>query len=199
MIDVAQITTLHRNLVQSWHAQEIFNPCRDLMYLVCEQHRFNFLLWHEEDVARSPDAGDSRIAAVKRAIDRLNQQRNDATERIDDHLKRAVEQRGVVIQPDARWNSETPGSVVDRLSILALRIYHMEEQTERLDAGPEHVERARHKLSILETQHADLSAALAELLDDIFAGRKRLKVYRQFKMYNDPALNPQLYAARKAG
>ena len=95
--------------------------------------------------------------------------------------------------------AETPGSVVDRLSILALRIYHMEEQTERLDAGADHVERTRHKLSILETQRTDLSAALADLLGDIFAGRKRLKVYRQFKMYNDPALNPQLYAARKAG
>jgi Protein of unknown function (DUF4254) len=199
MIDIAQITALHRNMVQMWHAQEAFNPCRDLLYLVCEQHKYNFLLWHEEDIARSPEAGDSRIAAVKRAIDRLNQQRNDATERIDDHLKRSVEERGVVIQGDARWNSETPGSAIDRLSILALRIYHMEEQAERQDAGGDHVERSRQKLSILHTQHEDLATALGELLTDIFAGRKRLKVYRQFKMYNDPALNPYLYATRKAG
>jgi hypothetical protein len=199
MIDVAQITALHRNMVEQWHAQEIFNPCRDLLYLVCEQHKFNYLLWHEEDIARSPDVGDSQIAAVKRAIDRFNQQRNDATERIDDHLRQEVQHSGVVIRHDARWNTETPGSAIDRLSILALRIYHMEEQVQRADAGVEHVERSRQKLSILTSQRDDLSAALAELLADIFAGRKRLKVYRQFKMYNDPALNPYLYAARKAG
>ena len=150
MIEVAQITALHRSMVQWWHTQDIFNPCSGLMYLVCEQHKFNFLLWHEEDAARSPDASDSRIAAVKRAIDRLNQQRNDAIERIDDHLKREVEQRGIVIQPAARWNSETPGSIVDRLSILALRIYHMEEQVERSDAGADHIDRAQQRLSILE-------------------------------------------------
>jgi Protein of unknown function (DUF4254) len=199
MIDVAQITALHRNMVELWHAQEIFNPCRDLLYLVCEQHKFNYLLWHEEDIARSPEVGDSRIAAVKRAIDRFNQQRNDATERIDDHLRQEVQHSGVVIRHDARWNTETPGSAIDRLSILALRIYHMEEQVQRADAGDEHVERSRQKLSILTSQRDDLSTALAELLADIFAGRKRLKVYRQFKMYNDPALNPYLYAARKAG
>jgi Protein of unknown function (DUF4254) len=199
MIDVAQITALHRQMVELWHAQEIFNPCRDLLYLVCEQHKFNYLLWHEEDIARSPEVGDIRIAAVKRAIDRFNQQRNDATERIDDHLKQEVQHSGVVIRHDARWNTETPGSAIDRLSILALRIYHMEEQVQRADAGVEHVDRSRHKLSILTSQRDDLSAALAELLADIFAGRKRLKVYRQFKMYNDPALNPYLYAARKAG
>ena len=199
MIDVAQITALHRNMVELWHAQEIFNPSRDLLYLVCEQHKFNYLLWHEEDIARSPEVGDSRIAAVKRAIDRFNQQRNDATERIDDHLRQEVQHSGVVIRHDARWNTETPGCAIDRLSILALRIYHMEEQVQRADAGVEHVERSRQKLSILTSQRDDLTTALAELLADIFAGRKRLKVYRQFKMYNDPALNPYLYAARKAG
>jgi Protein of unknown function (DUF4254) len=199
MIDVAQITALHRNMVELWHAQEIFNPCHDLLYLVCEQHKFNYLLWHEEDIARSPEVGDSRIAAVKQAIDRFNQQRNDATERIDDHLRQEVQHSGVVIRHDARWNTETPGSAIDRLSILALRIYHMDEQVQRADAGVEHVERSRQKLSILTSQRDDLSTALAELLADIFAGRKRLKVYRQFKMYNDPALNPYLYAARKAG
>jgi hypothetical protein len=186
-------------MVELWHSQPVFNPCRDLLYLVCEQHKFNFLLWHEEDIARSPHVGDSRIAAVKRAIDRFNQQRNDATERIDDFLKREIEDRTVIVTPEARWNSETPGSVIDRLSILALRIYHMQEQVNRPDAEADHVERSRQKLSVLELQHQDLSTALAELLADIFAGRKRLKVYRQYKMYNDPALNPYLYAPRKAG
>ncbi len=199
MIDVAQIAALHRSMVELWHSQPVFNPCRELQYLVCEQHKFNFQLWHEEDIARSPQVGDARIAAVKRAIDRFNQQRNDATERIDDYLKRETEDRKVIIAPDARWNSETPGSVIDRLSILALRIYHMQEQVERADADPDHVERSRQKLAVLEVQQQDLSMALSELLADIFAGRKRLKVYRQYKMYNDPALNPYLYAPRKAG
>ncbi len=193
MIEVAQITALHRNMVEMWHAQAVFNPYNDLTYLICEQHKYNFLLWHEEDIARSPNVGDYRIAAVKRAIDRFNQQRNDATERIDDFLKRTLAERNVVVQRDARWNTETPGSAIDRLSILALRIYHMQEQAERLDAGAEHVERSRQKLTVLHAQHDDLSAALGELLTDIFAGRKRLKVYRQFKMYNDPSLNPYLY------
>jgi hypothetical protein len=199
MIDVAQITALHRSMVELWHAQPVLNPSRDLLYLICEQHKFNFLLWHEEDIARSPNVGDARIAAVKRAIDRFNQQRNDATERIDDYLKREIEDRRVIVPPEARWNSETPGSVIDRLSILALRIFHMQEQAERADAEADHVERSRQKLTVLEVQQQDLSVALAELLADIFAGRKRLKVYRQFKMYNDPALNPYLYAPRMAG
>src|ERR1051325_3218314 len=127
MIDVAQITELHRTTVELWHSQAVSNKCSGFLELVCEQHKYNYLLWHEEDIARSPDVGDTRIAAVKRAIDRFNQQRNDATERIDDFLKRELHERQVVLQPDARWNTETPGSAIDRLSILALRIYHMEE------------------------------------------------------------------------
>src|ERR1700722_1902560 len=119
MIDVAQITALHRNMVELWHPQAIFNPFRDLLYLVCEQHKFNFLLWHEEDIARSPDVGDSRIAAVKRAIDGYNQQRNDAIERIDDFLIRTLADRGIAPSASARLNPETPGSTIDRLSILA--------------------------------------------------------------------------------
>jgi len=196
MFDVAQITTLQRTMVELWHSQEVFNPHRDFLYLVCEQHKFNFLLWHEEDIARSPDVGDAGIAAVKRAIDGYNQKRNDAIERIDDFLVRTLADRGIAPPPTARHNTETPGSAIDRLSILALRIYHMREQADRTDATPEHVARVLDKLAILSVQHEDLSAALGELLSDLAAGRKRLKIYRQFKMYNDPALNPYLYAAK---
>ncbi len=201
MIDVLQITALHRTTVERWHAQPVDNPYRDFLHVVCEQHKYNFLLWHEEDIARSPDVGDARIAAVKRSIDGYNQKRNDWIERIDDHLKREVFERGVIVSAGARQNTETPGSAIDRLSILALRIYHMEEQRERTDATAEHIARVREKLSILYTQHEDLSNALGELLADVFTGRKRLKVYRQLKMYNDPTLNPVLYqrGARKAG
>jgi Protein of unknown function (DUF4254) len=201
MIDVREISALHRDTTALWHRQEIDNAYADFLRLVCEQHRYNYLLWHEEDIARSPDVGDERIAAVKRAIDKYNQQRNDAIEQIDDYLKREREARGITALPGAKLNTETPGQAIDRLSILALRIYHMQEQLQRRDVDADHLLKVRGKLEILHTQHDDLSAALAELLADIFAGRKQLKLYRQFKMYNDPALNPYLYQSgmRKAG
>ena len=201
MIDVKQITALHQTTTKLWHRQEIENTHRDLLQVVCEQHKFNYLLWHEEDIARSPDVGDARIAAVKRAIDRYNQQRNDAIEKIDDYLKSQLDARGIRPADSAKLNSETPGQAIDRLSILALRIYHMQEQLERDDADKQHLASVQAKLEIIHTQHEDLSTALQELLTDIFAGRKRLKLYRQFKMYNDPTLNPYLYqsAMRKAG
>ncbi len=197
MIDVAQITRLHSETVERWHHHGIDNPYEGFLALVCRQHEQNYRLWHEEDIARSPDAADARIAQVKRNIDRLNQQRNDLIERLDDHLIGRLVATGIQPGPGARLNTETPGSVIDRLSILALRIYHMAEQAQRRDAGPEHVDKARRKLAVLGEQLGDLSTSLAELLDDIFAGRKRLKVYRQFKMYNDPTLNPCLYQARR--
>ncbi|MDZ4820866.1 MAG: DUF4254 domain-containing protein [Planctomycetota bacterium] len=196
MIEVLQITALHRTTVRLWHLQPVENTHRDLLQVICEQHKFNFLLWHEEDIARSPDASDAQIATVKRAIDGYNQRRNDWIERIDDNLKRMLDERGVVPAPTARWNSETPGSTIDRLSILALRIYHMEEQAERRDASAEHIAKTRSRLSVLYTQHDDLSTALSEHLADLAAGRKRLKLYRQMKMYNDPTLNPAIYNAQ---
>jgi hypothetical protein len=199
MIDIQQITALHRVTTALWHKQEVENTYRDLLYLVCEQHKYNFLLWHEEDIARSRDVGDARIAAVKRAIDGYNQKRNDAIEKIDDYLRRELDSLGIKPAAGARLNTETPGQAIDRLSILALRIYHMDEQLVREDVDAEHVERVRSKLEILHTQHEDLSASLAELVAEIFTGAKRLKLYRQFKMYNDPTLNPYLYQqARKA-
>jgi len=197
MIDVAEIVRLHRETVQRWHQRDIDNPYEGFLALVCRQHEQNYRLWHEEDIARSPDVPDSRIAQVKRNIDRLNQQRNDLIERLDDHLIGQLAAAGIRPSPQAPLNTETPGSVIDRLSILALRIYHMEEQAQRRDAGAEHVEKARRKLAILHEQLRDLSTSLRQLLEDIFAGRKRLKVYRQFKMYNDPTLNPYLYQSRR--
>src|SRR5262245_43874129 len=182
MIDAKQIIALHRNTTEAWHRHDINNPHRDLLYLVCEQHRYNFLLWHEEDVARSPDVGDARIAAVQRAIDGYNQKRNAAIEKNDDSLKRQLESRGIKALDDAPSNPETPGQAIDRLSILALRIYHMEEQLDRDDVDNDHMTRVQGKLEILRTQLEDLSASLGELWADIFAGRKRLKLYRQFKM-----------------
>jgi len=197
MIDVQAITELHRATVERWHRQEIDNPCEGFLQLVCQQHERNYRLWHEEDVARSPDAGDAQIAAVKRKIDSLNQQRNDLIEKLDDALIANLVAWSVKPRRGAKLNTETPGSAIDRLSILALRIYHMEEQAARQDVDEQHREKARTKLKVLCEQRRDLSKALGELWRDVFTGRKRMKVYRQFKMYNDPALNPHLYGKGK--
>jgi hypothetical protein len=197
MIDVREITDLHAHTVALWHTEAVSNPYAGFLQLVCQQHAFNYLLWHEEDVARSPDVGDARIAAVKRAIDGYNQKRNDGIEQLDAALLRLLAEQGVQPAVDARQNTETPGSAIDRLSILSLRRYHMQEQADRADAADEHRAKARQRLEVIGAQHADLSNSLAELLADIFAGRKRLKVYFQFKMYNDPAMNPYLYQQAK--
>jgi hypothetical protein len=193
---VSQITTLQRDSVCRWHAVELDNPYDGLLATVCRQHQFNYLLWHEEDIARSPDVGDRRIAEVKRAIDRFNQQRNDWIEKIDEELIRELAASSVLPRTDARINTETPGAAIDRLSIMALRIYHLEEQFAREDADPAHRQMVEERLSRCRIQLADLAYSLGELVEDLYAGRKQLKVYRQMKMYNDPTLNPYLYRPR---
>lgn len=197
MINVSAIIELHATTIQQWHQQQIDNPYEDFLAVVCRQHQQNFKLWHQEDIARSPDVSDSDMARVKRTIDKLNQQRNDLIEQLDDCLIQELNAVGVKPQKDARQNTETPGSAIDRLSILALRIYHMEEQAFRTDAAEEHIGKVKTRLEILYEQHRDLCHSLQDLLDDIFAGRKCMKVYRQFKMYNDPTMNPYLYNAAK--
>ena len=167
------------------------------MELACQQHRYNYELWHQEDQARSPDADDSTIAAVKRAIDRLNQQRNDAIEKLDDWLTEHLQATGIQPRVDASQNSETPGSIVDRLSILALRIYHLDEQLKRSDVDEAHRLKVSQRLAICRVQQEELARSLSQLLEAIVAGTKRHRTYRQFKMYNDPTLNPYLYNAGK--
>ena len=197
MIDVHAILDLQESAVAEWHEREVDNRYEDFLHVVCLQHQQNFRLWHQEDIARSPEVAEADIAAVKRAIDRLNQRRNDLIERLDDYVLVELSDAGVRPRADAPQNTETPGSVIDRLSILALRLYHMEEQACRADATDEHVVKAKARLEILHQQHRDLAISLGELLADLFAGRKRLKVYHQFKMYNDPTMNPYLYAAKR--
>jgi hypothetical protein len=194
---VKQVVKLHRETVASWHEAEPDNPYADFLGAVCQQHQYNYLLWHEEDIARSPDVTDARIAMVKRAIDGYNQQRNDWIERLDEALIDQLAETGVKPAADARLNTETPGSAIDRLSIMALRIYHFDEQLQRDDADPTHLDRVRARLDRCRLQHADLASSLTELLTDLAAGRKLLKVYRQMKMYNDPTLNPYLYRREK--
>jgi hypothetical protein len=196
-VDVRAIIKLHETTVAHWHAEEIDNLYDGFLHVVCLQHQQNFRLWHQEDIARSPDVSNAELATVKRAIDKLNQQRNDLIERLDDCLIDQLSAKGVVPWQGARLNTETPGSAIDRLSIIALRLYHMEEQVRRSDADAAHVAKARARLEILRQQHRDLSQSLHELLEDLYAGRKRLQIYRQFKMYNDPTMNPYLYGKKR--
>jgi hypothetical protein len=155
-------------------------------------HRYNCLLWREEDKARRVDVGAGDIAAGKRLIDQYNQQRNDAVEAIDEAILAAL--ADVAPAPDARLSSETAGAMIDRLSILSLKIHHMREQTQRLGAGAEHVDACDAKLQRLVQQRYDLASCFDQLLADARQRRAYFKVYRQFKMYNDPSLNPYLYA-----
>ena len=160
--------------------------------LVLGLHLVNFKLWHVEDRARRIDAGYQAVAECKREIDALNQSRNDLMEKVDACLVALISPH-IPLDAAERHNTETLGAVLDRLSILSLKMYHMEEQTRREEAGEEHVERCREKFDILAGQHQDLSGSLLELVDEYASGRKRPKVYYQFKMYNDPDLNPELY------
>ena len=197
-LQVTDLTQMQIDTVRRWHAEPIGHSLEGLLGLVCDQHAINFRLWHEEDKARSPTATDMEIAAVKRTIDGLNQQRHNQIEKVDDAISEAVAAAGIPVAADAPINTETPGSVIDRLSILSLRLFHYGEQCERSDTEPEHRAKVAQRLAVCETQLADLSLSLQQLLDDIFAGRKRHKTYRQMKMYNDASLNPAIYNAGKS-
>ena len=158
------------------------------LYLKCW---IDTVQWHYEDIIRDPQIDPIEALALKRRIDRSNQDRTDLVEEIDTYFRTLYSQ--VKPLPDARLNTESPAWAVDRLSILALKIYHMQEQVDRQDAEPEHIQKCQAKLGVLLEQQKDLSLAIDQLLDDIEAGRKYMKVYRQMKMYNDPETNPILY------
>lgn len=182
----------------------------ELRLWMSRNHFYNSKLWAEEDLARRTQVSDSEIAANKRAIDRYNQARNDATERVDELLllrlglvdaesARSDTPRSLA-PAGARLNSETAGTIADRLSILALKIHAMRQQTERQDVDEAHRASSRAKLAQLLAQRADLGGCLDALLADAAAGRAFFKVYRQFKMYNDARFNPALVAeAKRAG
>jgi hypothetical protein len=189
-----EITVLHdRILAQAdWSSRDVAVQGSDAWSHIERNHRCNCRLWSEEDQARRRDVGDSAIAANKRSIDAFNQQRNDAIEKIDETL--------LALLPAAeqgRLNSETAGAMVDRLSILSLKVFHMRLQTERRDADRAHLETSRARLARLSEQRSDLAGCFDALIADCLAGRARFKVYRQFKMYNDPAFNPYLYGAKR--
>lgn len=158
------------------------------LYLKCW---IDTVQWHFEDIIRDPEIEPVEALALKRRIDKSNQDRTDLVEQIDSYFRELYKE--VKVDADARINTESPAWAVDRLSILALKIYHMKEQAERTDATPEHVAKCKAKLSVLLEQQQDLSTAIDQLLEDIAAGRKYMKVYRQMKMYNDVDTNPVLY------
>jgi hypothetical protein len=147
--------------------------------------------WHYEDIIRDPDIDPVEALTLKRRIDKSNQDRTDLVEQIDSYFRQTYSE--VKPLPTARLNTESPAWAVDRLSILALKIYHMQEQVNRTDATADHLQRCQAKLDVLLEQQVDLSTAIDQLLEDIQAGRIYMKVYRQMKMYNDPSTNPILY------
>ena len=158
------------------------------LYLKCW---IDTVQWHYEDIIRDPRIDPIEALSLKRRIDRSNQDRTDLVEQIDSYFRHEYSQTNVL--PDATINTESPAWAIDRLSILALKIYHMREEAERTDASVEHKSTCASKLAVLLEQQADLTTAIDQLLDDIEVGRKYMKVYRQMKMYNDPSMNPILY------
>jgi hypothetical protein len=153
--------------------------------------------WHLEDIIRKPEINPAEGIAIKRRIDSSNQDRTDRVENIDDYF--LAQFKEVSPKPGARMNSETPAWLLDRMSILLLKIYHMKEQTERKDASGDHIAKCQAKLSVLMEQKNDMREAFDELMEDIQSGNRKFKVYRQMKMYNDASLNPMLYAQNKKG
>ena len=200
LYEVSELLEKQLKEVLQWHFKSPETDhleTSDFPSLVSRQHYVNFELWHQEDMARDPDAPDSKIAAVKRAIDVLNQRRNDMIEQIDQYLLDVLQNKKIKYTSETEMNSETPGSIIDRLSINALKIFHMEEETQRLGVTDEHQKKCSGKLSILQEQRNDLKKTLEKLLDDLSNGKKRLKIYQQMKMYNDENLNPVLYQKGK--
>lgn len=162
------------------------------LYLKCW---IDTVQWHLEDIIRDPQIDPAEALLIKRRIDHSNQDRTDLVEQIDSWLRDKY--KDVEVKSDARINTESPAWAIDRLSILALKIYHMKEQAERTDAADDHRAKCTAKLDVLLQQQVDLGTAIDQLLEDIEAGTKYMKVYRQMKMYNDPATNPVLYNAKK--
>lgn len=193
-----QCNKIFQRAIDDYHVQDdidtpINNPYDDgtienRLYLKCW---IDTVQWHFEDIIRDPHIDPIEALALKRRIDRSNQDRTDLVEQIDSYFRQKYSE--VKVLPDARINTESPAWAIDRLSILALKIYHMREQVERQDASKEHKDTCTAKLNVLLEQQKDLGTAIDQLLEDIQEGRKYMKVYRQMKMYNDPSTNPVLY------
>ena len=176
------------------HAIENPYETGSLDHLLYHKNWIDTVQWHLEDIIRNPEIDPVEALQIKRRIDKSNQDRTDMVEYVDSYLLDKYKE--IVPAADARLNTETPAWAIDRLSILALKIYHMARETERTDVDDAHRAACQKKLDVLLTQQVDLSRAIEELIEDIEAGRKYMKTYKQMKMYNDPALNPVLYGKK---
>jgi hypothetical protein len=184
--------------VRNYHVHDhvdhpILNPyaSQTFEHLLYLKNHIDTVQWHLEDIVRDPNIDPVEGIALKRRIDRSNQERTDLVEKIDDYFLHLF--KDAVVSPDAKVNTESPAWAIDRLSILALKIWHMQEEVNRKEVDEIHRQKCQAKLTILFEQQIDLSTSIDELLTDIETGRKKMKVYRQMKMYNDPSLNPVLY------
>jgi hypothetical protein len=195
LVDARAIVLLQDGRTRLWH-QVRPEPVSDqsLEALVEAQHAANFVLWHAEDEARRPSADDASIVAVKREIDRVNQVRNDTAECIDACLLASLRTASLAERGDQ--HSETPGMMMDRLSILSLKLFHTQEELDRAAAPPGHRERNAERLANLQEQRNDLAGCLDRVWTQVCAGERYFKQYKQLKMYNDPELNPVVYRGR---
>ena len=191
---LTNVTKLHTELIEAWRqGQEPLVVMDELDRLIAAQHHHNYTLWRLEDVARTPGLPDADLAKTKRAIDVENQLRNDAVEWIDEWLLVKAGRQAIY----ASLHSESPGLMIDRLSILSLKVFHTGLEVTRAEAPPGHAARAQARLEVLRTQRDDLSACLGDLWEAVMNGARRFKVYRQLKSYNDPDLNPAIYGREK--
>jgi hypothetical protein len=195
MINVKNILDLQNRNVVEWHTRVELKEKELPWQFIEENNMWNFSLWHEEDIARIKDIDPLRIVEAKRNIDKFNQSRNNAMEKIDEWILTYLDSQQV--KPGDHIHSETPGMMIDRLSIMSLKKYHMLEETTREGASEEHKATCANKVRVLEEQIGDLADSLSRLFDDLLNSRLRFKVYRQFKMYNDPNLNPELYGRKQ--
>ena len=195
MLSATEIAILHDRWTGEWHAElplEVDESGNDFLQMVFANHLANFKIWHAEDETRLAEADDHAVAQAKHMIDVENQRRNDFAEMCDTILLDYLEQRGLP-NPDAELHTETPGLIIDRLSILSLKLFHTAEEVYRVGAPKGHAERNRERHHILIEQCDDLVKGLDCLWAKVLAGERRFKQYRQLKMYNDPTLNPALY------
>jgi hypothetical protein len=199
-LSAKKVVSIFIQSVADWHKYEEPSenpfPLNQFEYNLYLKNQIDTIQWHIEDEIRRPDIPLEDIVALKRKIDKLNQDRTDTVEKLDDFVGEIL--KSSIPLPNARLNSESPAWLMDRMSILELKIFHMQEQVERKDASADHITNCKIKLNILLEQRKDLTQCLDELIDDIAKGIRKFKVYRQMKMYNDNNLNPSLYKTKKS-